>query len=59
VRVLGTASRVRGIVALASVDDGGAVSGWEADRRSTLLRALDATARRALVAAASPEIRPR
>lgn len=59
VRVLGTASRVRGIVALATVDDGGAVSGWEADRRSTLLRELDATARRALVAASSPEVGPR
>jgi hypothetical protein len=59
VRVLGTASRVRGIVALATVDDGGAVSGWEASQRSTLLRALDATARRAVVAASSPEVGPR
>lgn len=58
VRVLGTASRVRGIVALAGVDDGGAVSGWEASQRSTLLRDLDVVARRALVAAASPQVGP-
>lgn len=59
VRVLGTASRARGIVALATVDDGGAVSGWEASRRSDLLRDLDTTARRALAAATSPEVGPR
>lgn len=59
VRVLGTATRVRGIVELAALDDGGSVSGWEAGRRSDLLREIDATARRALAAATSAEVGPR
>ena len=58
VRVIGTAARVRGIVELATLDDGGSVSGWEASRRGDLLRGIDATARRALAAAASPQVGP-
>ena len=59
VRVLGTAARVRGIVELASLDDGGSVSGWEAGRRADVLREIDTTARRALAAATSAEVGPR
>ncbi len=51
VRVLATALRLRAIVELATLDDGAAVSGWEADRRREALRGLDAVARRAMVAA--------
>jgi hypothetical protein len=56
VRVIGTAVRVRGIVEVATLDDGGLVSGWEASRRGELLREIDGTARRALAAAASPQV---
>ncbi len=56
VRVIGTAARVRGIVEVAALDDGGSVSGWEAGRRAELLREIDTTARRALAAAASPQV---
>lgn len=59
VRVLGTATRVRGIVELAALDDGGSVSGWEAGRRADVLREIDTTARRALAAATSAEVGPR
>jgi hypothetical protein len=58
VRVIGTAARVRGIVEVAALDDGGSVSGWEASRRGDLLREIDGTARRALAAAASPQVGP-
>jgi hypothetical protein len=51
VRVLGTAARVRAIVALAGEDDGGAISGYEAQRRAETLRDLDAVSRRAVMAA--------
>ncbi|GAB2673648.1 hypothetical protein [Thalassiella azotivora] len=50
-RVLATAARVRAVVELAREDDGAAVSGWQADRRSHALREVDQVARRALVAA--------
>ena len=43
--------RVRAIVELATEDDGGAVSGWEAARRDQSLQGLDAVGRRALVTA--------
>lgn len=51
VRVIDLAWRVRTIVELAREDDGAAVSGWEAARRSDELRGLDTVSRRALVAA--------
>jgi len=54
VRVLGTAARVRAIVALAAEDDGAAVSGWEAAGRARTLRHVDQVARRAMVAACDP-----
>jgi len=50
-RVLATAARVRAIVELASEDDGGAVTGYEAGARSEALRGLDRVSRRAVVAA--------
>lgn len=46
------------IVDLARYDDGGAVSAYEADRRWEALTALERTARRAVVAAGSPEVWP-
>lgn len=52
-RVLASAARLRGIVALATRDDGGAVSLWQADQRSAALRDVDRMARRALAAAAT------
>ena len=51
VRVLTDASRMRQVVALASADDGAAVTSWQADRRSEVLRTLDRAARHAVVAA--------
>lgn len=51
VRVLATAARVRAIVALASEDDGAAISGWEATQRSQALVGVDGVARRAMAAA--------
>lgn len=54
VRVLSSAVRVRAIVALAAEDDGAAITGWEADRRSATLRRIDHAARAALVAATTP-----
>jgi len=50
-RVLQLASRLLAIVTLASADDGGAVNLWQADQRSTALREVQRTARRALAAA--------
>lgn len=58
VRVLGTAARVRAIVGLAAEDDGAAISGWEAERRSTALTGLDGVARRAIAAAVDPSLLP-
>jgi len=58
VRVLGTAARVRAIVALAAEDDGAAISGWEAQRRAQALTGLDGVARRAMAAAVDPSLAP-
>jgi hypothetical protein len=52
-RMVALASRCRRIVDLALVDDGGAVTAAEADRRRAALLPLDRAARRALVAACS------
>ena len=57
-RVLDLAWRVRGIIELASEDDGAAVSGWEATRRTGALRGLDQVGRRALVAAINAPLEP-
>lgn len=46
------------IVDLALVDDGGALSSYEAERRRHLLQPLGRAARRAIVAACSPEVWP-
>jgi hypothetical protein len=51
VRLLDLAWRVHGIVELAAEDDGGAVSGWDASRRSRALDGLATVARHAMVAA--------
>jgi hypothetical protein len=45
-------ARLRAIVDIARFDDGGALSSAVADRRLALLRQVDATARRAMEAAA-------
>ncbi len=58
VAVLASAARVRAIVELATLDDGAAVTGWEADRRAEALRRLDAVARRAMVAAVNAALEP-
>jgi len=50
-RVLIAAARLRAIVELATADDGGAISLWQADQRSTALREVDRAARRAMSAA--------
>lgn len=50
-RVLALAARLRIIVELATVDDGGAVNLWQADQRSAALRHVDHAARRAMAAA--------
>jgi hypothetical protein len=55
VRMLGLGTRCRNIVALALADDGGAVSAFEVDRRRQALMPLDHAARRAIVAACSPQ----
>lgn len=54
VAVLASGLRLRAVVALALDDDGGAVSGWEAQQRRATLRELDGVARRAVAAAAGP-----
>jgi hypothetical protein len=46
------------IVDLALEDDGGALSAYEIERRRSALRPLERSARRALVAACSPEVWP-
>ncbi|WP_265523658.1 hypothetical protein [Oerskovia flava] len=51
VRVLSQAARLRGIVDLATADDGGAVNLWQADQRSSALREVERGARRAMSAA--------
>lgn len=48
----------RGVVELALVDDGGAVTAYEADARRDALTPLDRAARHALVAACSAEVWP-
>lgn len=50
--------RARGIVALALVDDAGSVSAHDVQQRSGALVPLERAARRALVAACSPEVWP-
>lgn len=50
-RVLELAARVQAIVALATQDDGAAVTGWETQQRTQALRGLDHVSRRAVVAA--------
>ncbi|MEJ5867849.1 hypothetical protein WDV85_08880 [Pseudokineococcus sp. 5B2Z-1] len=57
-RVLATAARLRGIVALASEDDGAAVTGFEAAGRSDALRGVEAVARHAVVAAVNAGLEP-
>lgn len=58
VRVLATAARVRAIVALASEDDGAAISGWEAAKRAEALAGVDGIARRAMAAAVDSSLVP-
>lgn len=55
-RILQLATRLRGIVALGTQDDGGAVNLWQADQRSTALREVDRTARHAISAATFGQI---
>ncbi|QIX26762.1 hypothetical protein ncot_09205 [Nocardioides sp. JQ2195] len=52
------ALQAEGIVELATQDDGGALSSWEIASRADALRPLEYAARRALVAACSPEVWP-
>lgn len=56
-RVLTSAVRLRAIVGLATEDDGAAVNLWQADQRSTALREVDRSARRAMAAAATSDLR--
>jgi hypothetical protein len=56
-RVLQLATRLLAIVDLATADDGGAVNLWQADQRSTALREVERTARRALSAATYGAVR--
>lgn len=56
--VLLTAARIRAIVALASEDDGAAVSAHEVARRAAALRDLDSVCRRAMVTAANGILQP-
>jgi hypothetical protein len=58
-RVLATAARLRASDHLAVVDDGAAVSGYEATRRAQALRGLDGVARRAMTAAVNAVLEPR
>ncbi len=58
VQVLATAQRVRAIVELATEDDGAAVTGWEAQRRTEALRGLESVTRRAVVAAVNAALEP-
>lgn len=59
VRVVDLAWRVRGIAQLAGADEGGAVTGWEADARAATLRELETIGRRALAAAVNDAAVPR
>jgi hypothetical protein len=59
VAVLTRALRLRGLLALALTDDGGAISGWEAGRRREALRRLDGVARAAVAAAGNAALEPR
>ncbi|ANC30426.1 hypothetical protein [Isoptericola dokdonensis] len=56
-RVLQLAWRLLAIVDLATADDGGAVNLWQVDQRSTALREVQRTARRALGAATYAAVR--
>jgi hypothetical protein len=58
VELAARALQARGIVEVALVDDGGAVTAYEAEQRRAALVPLDRAARRALVAACSPEVWP-
>ncbi len=58
VDLAGRAMQALGIVELALEDHGGAVTAYEMDRRSAALDPLGDAARRALVAACSPEVWP-
>lgn len=58
VSLAGRALQASGIVELATQDEGGARSSWEVAQRSEALRPLEYAARRALVAACSPEAWP-
>jgi hypothetical protein len=58
VELAGRAVQALEIVALATEDHGGAVTALEMMRREDALRPLDGAARRALVAACSPEVWP-
>lgn len=58
VSLVGRALQAEGIVELAVQDDGGALSAWEVASRADALRPLEYAARRALVAACSPEVWP-
>ncbi len=51
VRVMTQAARLREIVTLAAEDEGGAVTMWQSDQRSTALREVERLARRATSAA--------
>ncbi len=58
VELAAKALRAREVVDLALGDDGAAVTGYEIDARRAVLGQLDRSARRALVAACSPEVWP-
>jgi hypothetical protein len=56
-RILQLAWRLLSIVDLAGADDGGAVNLWQIDQRSTALREVERTARRAVAAATYAAVR--
>jgi hypothetical protein len=58
IELAGRSVQASTIISLAMLDDGGAVSSYEVTARSGLLRGLESAARRALVAACSPEVWP-
>ena len=58
VQLAARALQARGIVSLALADDGGALTAYEVERRRAALVPLGRAARRALVAACSPEVWP-
>lgn len=57
-QVLATAVRLRGVVALATEDDGAVVSGHEARARTGALRDVEVVARHAVVAAVNAVLEP-